>query len=288
MFQSCNKTNVTEFVAFVYEINLYPEHSSAFCSKNYHSVLTSFMDSMDNKDHIVLGYYDNNSLVGVIEASYDSSKLTVDCAGPFINRADYNPIAILLFNEIKKYYPKQSKYQFFFDERNQETMKFLERIKAIRQGDESIYVLYKSDFIPQESDILIRETTKDDLEALSKFHDSTFIDAYLSGENIKESFGKNRLIYQSNDYELIRGYGILNHKEGNKRALVEVIAVHQSVRRQGYGSALLNYMIQQAFLIKEVEEVQLVVENSNYNAISLYEAFGFKKESLNLFYAIST
>lgn len=77
------------------------------------------------------------------------------------------------------------------------------------------------------------------------------------------------------------GYGIISVGAGESHVLN--LCIHSDVRRQGCGSAMLKFLMEQARKVG-AGCLLLEVRASNNNAINLYQKFGFNEISLRSAY----
>lgn len=121
--------------------------------------------------------------------------------------------------------------------------------------------------------VKIRYVTFDDIPEIAVIEKEAFSDPW-SENSLTSYVGESLSIFLAAEDENGKLVGYIIGESDGRASSVEKIAVAQSARRQGVGTALLNEFISE--LIRNVESVTLEVRESNTAAQKLYEAFGFK------------
>lgn len=286
MIKKCSVDDIKQIVDMVYRKNNEPEHNSAFCFRQHDSIQQDFMSSLASDNDAVIGYYEGNTLIGVISFYVDEEKQTADCGGPFVE-GDFCRIAKEMFDYAKKLYKKQLCFNFFFDKKNIECMSFMNLIGAENQGNESVFTLNRSDYKKQEFGVSVEKLSPEYATQLIELHDSIFPGMYVSGKDIVQSNGVNRKVFCIINNGCLIGYSVFKTPPyGGTTATAEIIAVDEKYRGKGYGRILLNAIVKEGFSHSGIDRVDLVVEDANQNAIELYSSFGFKLQVENCFYQV--
>lgn len=286
MIRICTSNDIQQIVDLAFAKNNQPEHNSAFCYKEYNSIQQDLLKMMESKVNAVIGYFEEETLIGVIGICVDEEKHTADCCGPFVAVEDFASIAKLLFDYVKNYFKQNLKYNFFFDSRNRDYIAFMDVIHAENQGNECCLTLKRENYKRKSYGINIIPLPVEYVNDFMSLHNTIFPDVYVSGMDIINSIGQSRKVFCIIENEILIGYSILKRAINNSRATAEIIAIDKKQRGKGYGKALLNELAKQAFCVENVEFLNLVVENININAMNLYCTFGFELVAENCFYCI--
>lgn len=286
MIKKCSVNDIKQIVDMVYRKNNEPEHNSAFCYRQYDAIQRDFMNCLTSDNNVVVGYYKDDALIGVISFYVDEEKRTADCGGPFVE-GDFCKIAKETLDYAKTLYKKQLCFNFFFDKRNIECMSLMNLICAENKGNESVLALNRNDYIKQEFAAPVEKLLPEYTAQLIELHDSIFPGVYVSGKDIIQFIGINREVFCIIDNGCLIGYSVLKTPPyGGITATAEMIAVDEKYRGKGYGRTLLNAVVKEAFSHSGIDIVDLVVENANQNAIELYSSFGFKLQVENCSYQL--
>lgn len=283
MIKKCSINDIKEIVDFVYRKNNKPEHNSAFCSLKYDTIQKDFVNTLESEIHAVVGYYKDDTLIGVISFYVDEEKQIADCIGPFVE-GDYCKLAKAMIDYVKPLFKQSLSLNFFFDKRNIECILLMDLICAENKGNESILTLKRDNYKKQEFAVSVEKLTPEYEDQLIELHDFIFPDVYVSGKDIIQSIGINRQVFCIIENGRLSGYSVLKTPSVGTKATAEVIGVDEGFRRKGYGRALLNAVVKEAFNQSNIDEIHLVVENINQNAIELYYSLGFELHVENCFY----
>ena len=158
-------------------------------------------------------------------------------------------------------------------------------INAENKGNECILILKRENFTEKECGTQVVFFTPEYKVEFMKMHDHIFPGVYVSSKDILDSLGNKRSLYCAIENDALLGYAVLKYTKDSSAVTVEIIGVDEKYRGKGYGKALLNEVLKQAFSDHSIKTVNLVVENLNTNAMSLYYSFGFELDVENYSYS---
>ena len=121
----------------------------------------------------------------------------------------------------------------------------------------------------------VRRAVKQDAEKIAELEKECFPDPW-GPVSIQERIEKNGVAVYEKD-SIVLGYCIFS--EAADEGEIYRIAVSESVRKKGIGSALIKYVIHK-MKIDLVQQIYLEVRSLNKAAITLYEKSGFKKAGI--------
>jgi len=135
---------------------------------------------------------------------------------------------------------------------------------------------------PHESPIY-REVRLACLKNAPQFFGSTYEEEILNPKFFFESYietnSPDHVMFGAFDSERLiglAGFNRMARKRANHRGEIVQVYVEPGYRGQNLGERLLRYLLDYAFALDGIEQVQLSVIASNKTAISLYEKLGFK------------
>ncbi len=284
MIKKCTLKDLKQLTELAYKINNEEHHNSAFCCLDYESIEKDFSYMLsEDVEHSIIGYYIEDKLIGMIGLFLGEVGDRVDCVGPFVY-SDYDSIAPKLVQAAEEAYSDSQNLVFYFNSKNEDCLRLMHTIGAMDHGNEMRLSLMRKDF-----------TMRDDLEKviplpdeykaeLTQLHDLICPGMYISGNGIVKSLGHDREAYCIIKNDKLIAYGILQTFSSGTSVIAEIIAVEESHRGIGYGRAIVNELIRQAFKNSLITNVDLIVDNVNSKAISLYSSFGFKLKVENFNY----
>lgn len=125
--------------------------------------------------------------------------------------------------------------------------------------------------------LIFRDGTQEDIKHIAKLEAENFADAW-SCTSIGETLAqKNAFVGVVEQANAIVGYCIVYYVMDE--AEITRIAVGETVRRQGVGRGLLDYVCK-CCEKRQIERVLLDVRESNSSARSFYEHYGFGQDGV--------
>lgn len=279
---TCTELQMDILVDFAYELNNHVEHSSAFCSNSKSVIREDFSERISQNK--LFACWNDVEITGLLSCYVDKPKNNADCSLLIDSRkCDYHTAAGMLFKKFKLLNDNNMKCTFFFPKENIECASFLESIHAVRQVNEYRLILGKRQAVVSPSNHAITELPGSYHAAFIELHDTIFPGVYISGADIIKDIGKGHFVYSIIEKGVLSAYSVLKLNEG-RCATAEAVAVRENHRGKGYGRAILGYLIDQAYNLFNVEEIDLIVEGDNEKAIKLYSDMGFRIETENMCY----
>lgn len=122
------------------------------------------------------------------------------------------------------------------------------------------------------SETIIRNVCKNDIPQIADIEKISFTDPWTANALLSQIAEKYGIFLTAEKSGEIVGYIIGSCDDEN--AFIEKIAVRNSIRKQGIGTALLNKFISE--IPDSVKQISLEVRESNSAARSLYFSMGFE------------
>lgn len=262
---------LAELSLLAQRLNARRETGSTFCCARAEDIRRDFAETMaysaacweDGRPRGLL-----SCLPGPARKNADCS-LLLDAQG-----AAYQSMAQALTAAVRERLGPDTACTFFFPAENGACRRFLEGAGAQRQVNEYILRLERGAWTPpRRLAAEPRPLQAGEREAFAALHDGIFPDAYASGRDILAD--GRRAVYTVPGETGPAAYGVLK-TPGGRLAVVEMVGVRAEARRRGFGRAVLNHLIQEAFSRAGTEVVELVVDADNENALRLYRDTGFR------------
>lgn len=230
---------------------------------------TAFVAELDGKLKGIISYFQFNEDVK-----------TYDISGPYIVNHSID-LAHDLFKHVKTELG-EGVYHFFFKKESSFYPRLMTLIDAKFKGYEYELKLEKYNFNRLgKPTFAVAIMSSDEQEAVKKIHDETFPDVYLSSKQLV----KAKDVYVFHKDEEVIGYALIRDLE--YMFYLDVFAIKEDYRNQGYGKQFLSSIIEKSFYKNTHRELKLVVEGNNEEAVKLYLDFGFKVISVNSSYHAS-
>jgi len=287
VIKECSSEHLQQCTNIAFLWNNQPESNSAYCPKSKESIYADFSFIIDSPESMLIGFFDNDSLSGVLGCFMNPENNWVDCAGPFFLNDWNQEVAYAMFTYAKSKLAKAARFNFFFDTRNENLHLLMETLSAVRNDNEYILLLQKSDYKPQQVKHNIVPYSGDYENDIIKLKNDTWADSYITDNDLISSIDSDRDIFCALDENgAFVGFGILKRYDNSSCATAESFVVSENARGNGYGWALLNKVVDHAFSRYDASTVNLVVDRLNTNARDLYFSCGFKLDVENSAYCI--
>ncbi|MDF2673139.1 MAG: hypothetical protein K0R09_1404 [Clostridiales bacterium] len=271
MLKECNcKNDIDEIVSLVYELNNKPESSCGSCPKEIQKIKNKLLNLIKSTDNLVLLYYQDNNLVGVVGFDIDVDEKCGDCVGPFI-KENYMDIAKQFIQYACKTLNGFRIY-FYFDSRNQEQLCLMKMVNGIDICSDKRMVL-RSTNNTDLTNTKIAFLTDRYKQEFCHMHDRLFSDVYWDSKKILKEFNNWTIYIETHEDELV---GFLVVHKSDTKSYIQAVGVSENHRRKGYGKRLLNQAISDGFLNKNITSIELDVESDNITAERLYLEKGFQ------------
>ncbi len=277
MIQPCKLDHLPDCVDIAFSRNNIPEFNCAFCPVSKEEIHNDFEHMLNHPDCMIIGYFDDGCLLGILGCFYNPDNHWVDCIGPFFKENWYHDKACLLFSFAFSRMKKTLRFNFYFHTDNKRYHELMQTLSAVQMDNEYILILKKDEYTPQHITHSIQSYSDIYQSELICLHDSTFQDVYVTGYDIIQSIGKTREVFCAIDEtDRFVGYGVLKYTPCSRHLTAEIFTVKKIKRGQGYGWALLNTVIEAAFNKHRGNSISLVVDRLNTNAKELYLSCGFQ------------
>jgi len=277
MVKICDMDHLPQCVEIAFERNNQPESNCAFCPKSKESIRGDFAFIIDDADCLMIGYFIDDALTGMLGCFLNPDNNWVDCVGPFFKNDWNDDYAQKMFLFAKASLGKAVRFNSYFHAKNENCHRFMGELSAEQKDNEYILLLDKADYAPQQIKHRVVPYKSDYEHELVMLHDTTFPDVYVAGKDIIATMNKTREVFCALDENgALAGYGVLKYTDDSRHVTAEIFAVKKEKRGNGYGWALLNVVVDSAFHRHNGEVIDLVVDKLNAHARDLYYACGFR------------
>ena len=275
--------DLTELSLLAQRLNAQRETGSSFCCARAEDIRQDFEETMEYG----LALWGDGGPQGLISCFPDVEKGNADCALLLdAHGTAYLEAADQLLSAAREKLGGEMACTFFFPQENAECRNFLTQLGAARQVNEYILLLCRGEWrLPSALAARPRPVRGGERAAFEALHDAVFPGIYVSGGDIWADLGRSRFLYVISDETGLAAYGVLRI-HGGAKAVAEIIGVRADARRRGYGRSLLHHLAEQAFTQFGAEELELVVDGDNQNALRLYLDTGFRIQQENNCYVL--
>lgn len=266
---------------FVHAMNNQPTYYSGYMSLSKSRIHQDIKAAIAAQGVLVAK---DSDLEGVLITHTNPDQKTCDMAGPYVVNEDLNVGKTLIDHWIQNH-AQGLTLQFFFHRQSAFYHRLMKAINAGYQGDETILTLSKADYQPDTTHADVSAMTAKQRDAVKRLHDTTFPSVYITGEDVVAPH-ETHDVYVLTERDAVIGYGLVKH-HGTMGSL-EVFAIDRAHRGQGRAKPFISCIIDDVFKKKDVQTVQLVVENVNRTALNLYTAMGFVVSRENCAYCFTS
>lgn len=279
-----------------YRKNNEEKHQIAYCCKSRESIYKDYEAMIKGEENLVVTAWYGGKLYGILGLFCNDEIKRVDCAGPFVDCKDTvttegNEISFVeaageMLKFAKQHYPNYE-FSFYFNSKNIACKELMKKENAENMGNEQFLCLKHENFNSIEGLAKVISLPKGYEEQLRMLHDEIFPGCYLTGNQLLKSLGKEREAYVILEGNQLAAFGILEiPTNANDRMNTEIIGVKEDHRGKGFGKAIVNELLYQAFCRDSIKQVNLVVDEVNILARNLYASFGFECIQENCNYSL--
>lgn len=127
----------------------------------------------------------------------------------------------------------------------------------------------------------IKDVSIRDLRSISNLEHQIFKENAFSIKLVEKLIQQNTLFLKLEDGKIMKkliGFIVVIKDREDQANLINIL-IHPQFQSKGYGSLLLQEMIERIKRLKEIKKIVLNVQINNSIAIKLYEKFNFQKNS---------
>lgn len=286
MIKECNMNHLYQIVDLAYELNNKPESNSAFCFKDYEAIKDDFTFMINSNENLVIGYFEDDNLVGVTGIVLDEMNKTADWIGPFIINKEYIKIAKEMLEYAKVKLTNTNEFNFFFNCKNTINKMFLEEINGNYITNEFNLTLHRDTY-------RLKSVINTENEAPThRMKDIEFINSHsstvLPNTNESNFFGPpgKKVFYLTMKDELI-GYGTYNIWNNSERASIHMLRVMPDYKGNGYEEHLLKSLIQYIYKDSKIHTIGIVLEKKDETLLDICIKHGFEITADNYSYILT-
>lgn len=269
-----------ELATYLQKMNAKMENRVGYCgsteSEIYDTLVNDFSDLELEQSFAVA--YQNDVIVGAIGLDIDKDDLSAEVWGPFISDPTMNPNLVNdLWEKVLEFTQVQfENFQFFLSKENSYGREFVFKQGGIERGLHSILIAKKSEerYVDGSG---IKPYSPTDLQEFTELHNREFPNTYYNAKQIINRLSDTYKLYigRSSDGKM-QGYVYVEAQPAHQDGSIEYIAVLDDFRKQGIGTKLLAFALNELFQHDTIEEISLSVESENKQALNLYQAAGFE------------
>ena len=275
-----------ELSLFLAEMNGHKESHIGYCGEVPNEIFQTLQEDFtleNGETSFVIARDDTGEIVAAMGIDMDASSAEV--WGPF-NKAASIDIQDHLWNMLREVYPYIDTYTFFINKENLRQQVYMDVIGAEKKGEHTKLLIKKDAF---ESVLEIKSTdfAPEDQEAFEQLHQELFPGTYYNGSTIVERLNKeNKLRVLKGAFNELQGYTYVEIDPEVGEASLEYIGISHAFRHKGLGTLLLKETLAEIFSHSNIEEIALVVENTNSPAHAMYKKAGCKQEDILVHYRL--
>lgn len=285
-YKICQNDDLKRITELVSEKNNIEEHHIPYCCKSTEHIYKDFEHMINDERNLVVAAWEDDTLCGVLGIFCIDEINRVDSIGPFIawNNEKFQTSTETFFidtskglvAEARKQYPTHD-FSFNINSKNVACLELMEVLDS-RPNDTELHLRLKREKFADVYDESLAISYKPEYEAqLRNLYDEVAGDYYLTSNQLIATIGSEREVYLILDDNKVISYGVLQFSENTDREVfIEILGVDKDFRGKGYGRMIQSHLIRKAFEKSSVEEVNLIVDDINSVALSLYESFGFE------------
>lgn len=282
MIKSVDKLDIETVAKYAYELNLKPQHKCKAFPSEYNNIVIQFEKILNHPNDELLVSTDGNNILGVLSLLVEPEDMYLEAIGGVFAKDNYEAVAKEFYEYLKSNY-KGYQFDAAYPEENEQARKFMESIGAKQLGFDYEMRLNKNQYKSIGEFYNIIPLTEEFYDSFIMLHDKFHSDAYWIGDRLIKSLDKFDVFIALDDAQIVGS--IVTSRLKKESEEIYFLYTEEHKENLGYERALMNKAIAHAFN-NETDELIIMVDKDNIEAIRLYENFGFKKSDTCLSYTI--
>jgi ribosomal protein S18 acetylase RimI-like enzyme len=280
--QPLRKHPIDQIAAFVEDLNHQPEHHICYFGSGADEIAAQIQGLVPAPEDDFLIAEVDGIPVGVLGFDADNRAGRAWLYGPIVIHTDWDACADLLYSAMTSRLGSEiQKQEICIDARNERVANFALRhgFDSHDAGNISVLTLGRDHYQPQGSSNLqpIHASQRHSLVIL---HDELFPNTYYPGRVLLERQDEHSRLFilNADGNSSMVGYVYAQVNPATGEGYIDYIGVKPTMQRRGYGTALVNGVLEWIFSFDFVNMVSLTVPTASEIAVRLYQRAGFVEE----------
>lgn len=224
----------------------------------------------------------NGIPVGVLGVDADESAGRAWLYGPIVIHTEWDTCADLLYSAVMGRLNNDiHKQEICIDINNARVSHFALRhgFESHEAGNISVMMLHREQYQPK-GESLLHPTHASQIHSLINLHDMLFPNTYYPGRVLLERQHEHARLFVINadGNSSMVGYVYAQVNPETGEGYIDYIGVKPAMQKRGYGTALLNGILEWIFSFDFVRVISLTVPTASANVLRLYQRAGFTAE----------
>ncbi|TCP57582.1 acetyltransferase (GNAT) family protein [Tumebacillus sp. BK434] len=274
------REQIAEVAAYIAPLNAQREHYVAWLGMSEAQIEKELQElPYIPFEDCFLQAVEDGRVVGVIGYYGFPERGHVRPLGPYITHDDYTSVAQLLWNELLTLVPESCPLaRVALDEQNAQGVAFYEAgLGFTEYNAEAMLKMERADYAPSTrqlpAGIVIEQYRPEHWEAFQALH---FTSGYYTAEEIVNLTSQGNPLFILRSGDQFEGYGQV--LQGATAFDIAFLQVSEASRGKGYGTLLIDAMLDWGFAQAHNTRAEICVRLTNYGARKLYERCGFEEE----------
>jgi ribosomal protein S18 acetylase RimI-like enzyme len=280
--QPLRRHPIDRIAAFVEALNHQPEHHICYFGSGAEEIAAQIQGLVPAPEDDFLIAEVDDIPVGVLGFDVDESAGRAWLYGPIVLHTNWDDCADLLYSAvIARLNDNIQKQEICTDSRNERVGNFALRhgFSSHDSGNISVLILYRDRYLPQAASKL-QTIHASQTHSLVILHDELFPNTYYPGRVLLERQTEHARLFVLNAdaNSSMVGYVYAQVNPATGEGYIDYIGVKPTMQRRGYGTALVDGVLEWIFSFDFVKLVSLTVPTASTIAVRLYERAGFIQE----------
>jgi ribosomal protein S18 acetylase RimI-like enzyme len=280
--QPLRSHTLDQIAAFVEGLNHQPEHHICYFGSGAEEIAAQIQGlTPASEDDFFVAEVDGTP-VGILGFDADESAGRAWLYGPIVIHTEWDACADLLYSAmIARLSSDVQKQEICIDARNQRVGEFALRhgFGSHDSGNISVLTLSRDQYHPQNASRLqtIHASQRHSLVIL---HDELFPNTYYPGRVLLERQTEHARLFVLNadGNSSMVGYVYAQVNPSTGEGYIDYVGVKPAMQRRGYGTMLVEGVLEWIFSFDFVNMVSLTVPTASTMAMRLYDRTGFTQE----------
>lgn len=275
MIKNIDEEHINSAVEFSWKLYEHPENSSYPLNVIREEFKNNFEKSLSSDTDILLGYYKDNKLIGVLHFYIIKEDKYLQTTGVFIKDDYYNDVMDDFIKKLKEDYPGY-RALLGFPKENKNANNYLSSKSYKCLDSDTDMRLNPSDFKPANKTCNIIKITEETFDEYSKFHDKYFDGAYWTSSKVKESFNMWNIFCYKIENNIEGGLFMRKYEKDNSIEIMGLDFSKEYNTKENIAS-IVSYALKYCFKnLVPVSQAIFFIEDKDTEQMEAAKELGFK------------
>lgn len=280
LIRAATAADLPAIAALIAELNVQPEQHCVHCSETLEAINAGLAElgrgpELPPERFFVVATQ-NEQLVGTLGCEVDDALARAWLWGPFVRDEPWMSVAARMLAAFRAQLPPSvRRLDGFTDVQNVRAHRLLLDAGFAEAGSSHVYVA-RRDAALSLAQALCPPIIPEQHAAFVALHDATFPGTYYSGAAMLEQIDEQHQLFVAGNGSTVHGYLFVGIEDDPDEAYIHFVGVDPAQRGKGIGRRLLQTALHWGFVVQDLPQVGLTVDDERNVAQRLYASTGFR------------